>query len=293
MNIGEENGQADQPNKIVAFWLKIPVLVRAIVGGMVVFLTLQFGANALMFANLTMTPNIPWSTPLGVLYLWVVFQFFNGRWGSAATAEARRGSLRARRLTRQEWLPAGVATALVVVFIIFATLLMYRLIEIPADEDMFPDLPWWTYYSALLLVSLVAGVSEEAGFRGYMQAPLEKKYGTAIAIAISSLMFWVAHLNHASGMARFVPLVIMGASLALLARSARSIVPAIIAHASADAIIFICGSLEIGPREIWYPVQISETGLDTLFWVTVVGVAGSSSILFVLFRRLNRMTQCI
>ena len=154
-----------------------------------------------------------------------------------------------------------------------------------------PDMPWWSLYSILLMVSIVAGVSEEAGFRGYMQGPLERRYGPVIAITLSSVMFWVVHLNHASGFARFVPLVIMGAALALLTRTARSILPAIIAHASADAIIFICGTLEVGPREIWYPELIRETGLDTLFWVDSVAVIVSGLALVFLFRRLENVTR--
>ena len=279
-----------KPSRLATLWLRLPLLVRTVVGGLAVFFALQIGWNGLMITNLMTSPNIPWSMPLALVYLWVVFQFFNGRWGSRSTAEARRNSMRARRLSRQEWGPAAVAVGLVVIFIIAATLFTYRLIEIPADEYELPDMPWWTLYATLLMVAIVAGVSEEAGFRGYMQGPLEKRYGPVVAIALSSFMFWLAHLNHASGFARFVPLMIMGTVLALLTRSSRSIVPAIIAHATADATIFICGTLELGPRGIWYPEQLSETGLDTLFWVDLVVVAVTGLVLFYLFRHLRTMT---
>jgi membrane protease YdiL (CAAX protease family) len=275
-------------NTLVIRWLRLPLLVRTIVGGLAVFFALQIGWNGMMIANLMTSPNIPWSMPLAAVYLWVVFQFFNGRWGSVGTAEARRNSMGARRLSRQEWTTASVATGLVTVFIIAATLLTYRMIEIPVDDYPLPEMPWWTLYSTLLMVAIVAGVSEEAGFRGYMMGPLEKRYGPMVAITISSFMFWIAHLNHASGFARFVPLMIMGTALALLTRSARSIIPAIIAHASADAIIFICGTLELGPRGIWYPEQLSETGLDTLFWADLVVVVVSGMALFFLLRRMSQ-----
>jgi len=245
----------DQHKPIVNLWLRLPLLVRTVVGGVAVFMALQLGWGAFLIANLSFLPNVPWSAPLTLLYLWVVFQFFNGRWGSQNTSQMRRNSMRARGLSAKEWPPALLGSLSVVVFIIAATLLMYRLIEIPADDAALPELPWWTYYTILVMVSVVAGVSEEAGFRGYMQSPLESRYGTVFAIAVSSLMFWVVHLNHNSGFARFVPLVIMGAALAILARGARSIWPAIIAHAAADATIFVCGTLELGPREIWYPEQ--------------------------------------
>ena len=44
---------------------------------------------------------------------------------------------------------------------------------------------------------LVAGITEEVGFRGYMQVPLEQKYGPGIAVLLVSLVFVVAHLNQA------------------------------------------------------------------------------------------------
>ncbi|MFT5233624.1 MAG: membrane protease YdiL (CAAX protease family) [Candidatus Krumholzibacteriia bacterium] len=268
---------SEQHNPLVNAWLRLPLLVRAVVGGSAVFMALQIGWNIFMIANLSFFPNVPWSAPMTLLYLWVVFQFFNGRWGSQNTSLMRRNSMRARWLSAKEWPPALLGSLSVVVFIIAATLLMYRLIEIPADETVLPELPWWTLGTILVMISVVAGVSEEAGFRGYMQSPLESRYGTVFAIVVSSIMFWVVHLNHNSGFARFVPLVIMGATLAILTRGARSIWPAIIAHASADAIIFVCAAFEFGPHEIWYPEQISETGLDPLFW-SALGAAAVSSV---------------
>jgi hypothetical protein len=50
-------------------------------------------------------------------------------------------------------------------------MLTHRLIAVPEDPDHLPALPWWTLYSTLIMISIVAGVSEEGGFRGYMQGP--------------------------------------------------------------------------------------------------------------------------
>ena len=47
----------------------------------------------------------------------------------------------------------------------------------------------------ILVVSLVAGICEEIGFRGYMQTPLEQKYGPVAGISITSLVFVVVHLH--------------------------------------------------------------------------------------------------
>ena len=50
--------------------------------------------------------------------------------------------------------------------------------------------------------SFADGVSEEAGFRGYMQGPLMRRYGPVVAVLVVSVVFWVAHFNHPSGIAR-------------------------------------------------------------------------------------------
>ena len=81
---------SDQHNPLVNAWLRLPILVRAVVGGFAIFLSLQLGWNVFMIANLSFLPNIPWSAPMTLLYLWVVFQFFSGRWGSSGTSEMRR-----------------------------------------------------------------------------------------------------------------------------------------------------------------------------------------------------------
>ena len=196
-----------QPAFRVRQWARIPVAIRAIVGGVLVFSILQFGWNALIVLNVQTTPAIPWNVPLGLLYLWVVFQFFNGRWAPASTRQARRESMRARRLSGDEWRATLVASVPVMVFVTSFLLLTVRLFAIQGDELGLETLPWWTHFSTLIMISIVAGVSEEAGFRGYMQAPLEKRYGPAMAIAITGVLFWALHLNHPSVWARVLSLV--------------------------------------------------------------------------------------
>lgn len=41
----------------------------------------------------------------------------------------------------------------------------------------------------------VAGIVEEAAFRGYMQAPIERRDGLVVAILITGSMFALAHLD--------------------------------------------------------------------------------------------------
>jgi membrane protease YdiL (CAAX protease family) len=44
--------------------------------------------------------------------------------------------------------------------------------------------------------ALVAGFCEEAAFRGYMQGPIERRYGPVVAILATGIAFGFAHLSH-------------------------------------------------------------------------------------------------
>lgn len=86
--------------------------------------------------------------------------------------------------------------------------------------------------------AIVAGLGEEAGFRGYMQGPLERRYGAAVAITVTSTVFGPAHLSHGA----FVPAILFdigwGALYGLLTYRSGSIVPAVVLHSGADALEF-------------------------------------------------------
>ena len=285
-----KNTTKNSLSRVVGLWHRLPVLIRSVVGGFFVFIVLQTGCTMLFLANIELSPAVPWMLPAGLLYLWVMFRFFDGQWGFRSTADARRESLRARRLDRKEWAAALGAALPVMIFFISVTMVSYRLVVVPGEELPMPEMPWWSTYSVLLMISIVAGVSEESGFRGYMQAPLEKRYGPAVAIGVASVMFWLGHLNHANGIARVVALVVMGASLGTLAWCARSIFPAIIAHAMADSIIFIGSVSGVGPDYIWTPVPLRESGVDGFFWVTIMVMVLSGFAATVTLRRLAAIT---
>ncbi|MCP3978419.1 MAG: CPBP family intramembrane metalloprotease [bacterium] len=251
-------------------WRKLPASLRAVLSGLFVFFALQLGWNVLAVANMRLFPHIPWSAPLVLVYLWVVFRFFSGAWGPASTSARRRAAMGARRLSAREWRAVLPTCLAAVVFIISTTILLYRIIEVPGDAAAMPELPWWSQYVMLLMISLVAGVSEEAGFRGYMLGGLLRRHGAGVAVGVSSVMFWLAHLNHASGYARAVSLILMGATLSYLTICTRSILPAIVAHATADSTVFIGAAAGIGPDYIWSPLPLARTGLDTYFWILLL-----------------------
>jgi membrane protease YdiL (CAAX protease family) len=145
-----------------------------------------------------------------------------------------------------------------------------------------------TLAPVLFMSALVAGISEEAGFRGYMQGMLERRYGSAVGLIVTSLFFGLAHLSHGA----FLPAILFdigwGAFYGLVAYRSGSIVPAIVLHSSADALEFFA-VWKIPPRApeplIW------ETGPDprlwfSLFLVVTLGIASTLA-----FRRLASITR--
>jgi hypothetical protein len=107
-------------------------------------------------------------------------------------------------------------------------------------------LPVWTLIAAILMTSAVAAIAEETGFRGYMQVPLERAYGPAAAIAVTSTVFALIHLTHGT---RIVPLLpfILGAGVlyGVLAHLTDSILPSMTLHFAGDVVLMTMNSMRV------------------------------------------------
>ena len=94
------------------------------------------------------------------------------------------------------WAWALTAGGLAIAALVVALRLANRLVVLP--QQTLPDLahvPRFTVLSLLVMAAPVAGIVEEAAFRGYMQGPIERRYGLAPAILVTGTMFAVAHLD--------------------------------------------------------------------------------------------------
>jgi len=137
------------------------------------------------------------------------------------------------------------------------------------------------------MASLVAGICEEIGYRGYMQAPLEKKYGPIVGISITSIVFVVVHIHQAWASGILLGIFAISFMLGYLAYSTKSLLPGIIAHVSFDIVNFsywwsdVVGTFEHKP--------ISMTGVDNHFIFTVMVVLLSIILFIVSIRKLLKL----
>jgi membrane protease YdiL (CAAX protease family) len=92
---------------------------------------------------------------------------------------------------------------------------------------------WWAGVSALIALVLVAPVTEELLFRGWLMRDLQDQYGRGAALMYSSLLFGVAHLAHVSSI---IYATIGGLVLGAVALRTRSTLGSIAMHAGVNAL---------------------------------------------------------
>jgi membrane protease YdiL (CAAX protease family) len=133
--------------------------------------------------------------------------------------------------------------------------------------------------SLLLMAAPLAGIVEEAAFRGYMQGPIERRHGVAVAILITGTMFAVAHLDFTLILWPYY--VAVAAIYGTVTHLTNSILPAVVLHTGGNVYsnlnLLLHGQAEwqasAGPTAL-----IWNTGPDPSFWTSslallIVGVA--------------------
>jgi membrane protease YdiL (CAAX protease family) len=106
-------------------------------------------------------------------------------------------------------------------------------VELPPQN--LPDLagvPSSTIIALLIAAAPIAGIVEEAAFRGYMQSALERSVGPAIAILITGSMFAIAHLDFTWVLWPYY--LAVSALYGAIAYLTRSILPSIALHTAGN-----------------------------------------------------------
>jgi membrane protease YdiL (CAAX protease family) len=138
----------------------------------------------------------------------------------------------------------------------------------PMDFSKYETL---TVTCAIACISATAGVVEEAGFRGFLMSPVQRRHGWTIAILISGIMFFLDHhLSHAYATLVFLPFFLaISVVHGLLVKYSGSIRPSVLLHAVADFVVIPVSYGLVGTFSV---ESLSVTGIDDRFkiWVCVM-----------------------
>jgi membrane protease YdiL (CAAX protease family) len=84
--------------------------------------------------------------------------------------------------------------------------------------------------------AFVSGIVEEAAFRGYMQVPMENRYGLARAIVVVGMIFGLVHFSHPWMTFALLPMyLVVAAVYGIIANTTGSILPCITLHVVGNA----------------------------------------------------------
>lgn len=270
---------------MLSLWRRLPVIVRAVLTGLVLAAVGTTPWAVLVSANTKHWSAVPWAAPPTALYLWLFWRYVQGAGWPRATAEARRMNCRVNRLSEDVWGLALFAGGLGLVAVVLFLRVMNRLVKLPQQQDLdVARFPFVTVLLWVLMGSIVAGVVEEASFRGYMQGPIERRHGPVLAILVTGSLFGFAHFTHPE-----VTLILMPYYLAVaavygaLAYLTNSILPSMVLHAGGNVLgafdLFARGRSEWQASSSPQPL-IWETGADASFWFSLVAtlVVGAAAV---------------
>ena len=254
-------------------WNRVPVIIRAIIVGELVVSVGGILPPLAIIANLRTTPRVPWMLFVTFLWLWLFWWYLQGNGWPRSTAESRRRDLRGNSLPGRVWgwaLLAGTLGIASTLTLGFATLRVANVSrEAFAAPINFSNYPTLTVVCAIACISATAGVVEEAGFRGFMLTPIQRRHGWTAAILITGFMFFLDHhFSHSYATFSFLPFFLgISAVHGFLVKYSGSIQPSAVLHAVADFLVIpilygLVGSLSVTP--------LSRTGIDKQFLICIV-----------------------
>jgi membrane protease YdiL (CAAX protease family) len=273
---------------MLSLWQRLPVIVRAVLAGLVVSAAGLLPWVFFVTWNQKLLVRVPWALVPTALYLWLFWRYLQGAGWPHSTVAARREGLRANQLSGDVWGLALFAGILGLTALLPFLGVLSRVVRLPAEAQPIalpPEMPFLTIFLLLVMASIVAGVVEEAAFRGYMQGPIERRHGPVAAILATGALFGLAHITHhpASVLPMMPFYLIVAAVYGGLAYATNSILPGLVLHAGGD--VFSLTRLWATGQPEWQmsatpPALIWETGPDAAFWgyLTAFMVVGGAAI---------------
>ena len=243
--------------------------------------------SALLVTNLQRSPAVPWSVPVMGLLLWLMWSYLGGKGWPQSTSDARRHYLRANRRSARTYLCSFAAGVLSVVALAGYWIVLFRLVKMPPNA--LPDVssyPRMTVALMILMGSVVAPFMEEAGFRGYFQVALEREFRGSVAVAVSSLVFALAHFAHGILWPKLLVYFLVGVAFGATAYLTNSTLPAIVPHIIGDLTFFTLVWPHDAARRL-----VFDSGTDIWFWIHVAQAIVFTLLAVSAFQRLARESR--
>ena len=243
--------------------------------------------SALLVTNLQRSTAVPWSVPVMGLLLWLIWSYLGGKGWPQSTSDARRHYLRANRRSARTYLWSFAAGVLSVVALTGYWIVLFRLVKMPPNA--LPDVssyPRMTVALMILMGSLVAPFMEEAGFRGYFQVALEREFRGSVAVAVSSLVFALAHFAHGILWPKLLVYFLVGVAFGATAYLTNSTLPAIVPHIIGDLTFFTLVWPHDAARRL-----VFDSGTDIWFWIHVAQAIVFTLLAVSAFQRLARESR--
>ena len=243
--------------------------------------------SALLVTNLQRSPAVPWSVSVMGLLLWLMWSYLGGKGWPQSTSDARRHYLRANRRSARTNLWSFAAGVLSVVALAGYWIVLFRLVKMPPNA--LPDVssyPRMTVALMILMGSVVAPFMEEAGFRGYFQVALEREFRGSVAVAVSSLVFALAHFAHGILWPKLLVYFLVGVAFGATAYLTNSTLPAIVPHIIGDLTFFTLVWPHDAARRL-----VFDSGTDIWFWIHVAQAIVFTLLAVSAFQRLARESR--
>ena len=279
----------ENKSRLYKVWHRIPIIIRAIILG---FSISTIGVLA--WSVLATVIPMPWSFILMIGLLWIFWKYFSGNWWPNSTKEFRKENFRKLKLPSKNLLLGLLAAIFIVVIEQSGLIVTFRLTEFPAERfsleySFLENVPLWAAWLVVIMISSVAGICEEIGFRGYMQVPIEKKYGPLIAVSIVSVVFVLVHLHQAWSGPILIQIFFISVLFGSIAYYSGSLIPGMFGHILMDLFNFSFWWTKIGWQ--FNKETISYTGMDLHFLIWSLIFISSIALFVLLLRKLRLLTK--
>jgi membrane protease YdiL (CAAX protease family) len=245
--------------------------------------------TVLLVTNLRTNANIPWAVAAMGIILWVMWQYLDGRGPPASTSETRHRLLRAALISAPRFAWALLAGILSIIALAGLWIVLLQLVRWPSR--VLPDFskyPLFTVVTVIAMACVVSAIPEEAGFRGYFQAFLERKLSGPAAIVTSALVIAPAHcLTQGFLWPVMLFYFLVDSMLGTIAYLTKSIVPGIAVHSTGLLVFFTL----IWPYDATRPF-ISDGGANGWFWIHVAQIFICGVLALLTFWRLKLTAGC-